>query len=116
MEWATCAADSLRSMCKHLLDLKRARTKWVTPDLQQLLDMIRDDGETSSPSQLEVQKPSLGFADVADTRASQQHNSADHIGSVAKLCTALCSNKFHVVLRDCHRAQANTCKRSGQTG
>ena len=50
VEWANCVADSLRLLCKHWLDLKKACTKWVTRDLQQLLDMIRDDGQTPSSS------------------------------------------------------------------
>lgn len=89
VDWASQAADNIRLMCKHVLDLKLSGTAFVSPIISQLFTLVRVNREASSPEQscssmLEVIEP-------PQKKILLQHNSAEsQSSSSVQFCSAFC--------------------------
>eukprot|EP00974_Lingulodinium_polyedra_P030861 2970291-Lingulodinium_polyedra.AAC.1 len=80
MEWASSAADSIRLMCKHLLDLKKSCSTWISPELAELLAMI---SEKNSHEETKMDTAS------ASSSLKRWDSTASNTSSV-QFCSALC--------------------------
>lgn len=55
-DWAAQAADTVRLMCKHLLDIKASRTTFLSPTLAGLVSMLKD-AEPEGEEEVEERLP-----------------------------------------------------------
>jgi len=88
-QWASEAGDKLRLMLKHILAIKKA-PRFVSGDLQEILDMVRDPATSSSsasapPDQLvPLPQPSVGPPRALRAQVSNASSAS------VKFCAAYC--------------------------
>ena len=64
-EWATDACNKIRIMCSHVVDLKKSRTSFLSPKLEELVALVKLSSHTSSAGDSEAPAASIPATQVA---------------------------------------------------